>query len=79
MRPHLGRGRNLLDVAGDLAGEAVGIRPVDELQAVNEQARLLAERDRRPPLLPALATPGDVERGAEDADGDASPHFYPMV
>lgn len=44
----------------------------DQFEAVDEQAVLLAQRDGRPPALPAIAAAADVERGAENTDNDAA-------
>jgi hypothetical protein len=47
----------------------------EQLEPIDEQARLLAQRHRRAPLLPAILGLAGIERGAEHTDGYAPPHL----
>ena len=49
-------------------------RMIDEIEPVDDEVLVLAERDVRPPLLPAPRTDPGVELGAEEAEDHALLH-----
>ena len=54
MGAHLGLGRHGGDVGGNQLGQLFFLRPVEQLEAVNQQVLVLADRDAWPPRLPAV-------------------------
>lgn len=76
---HLRGRRYSFDVADDPSRQGPGVVVVDQLQPVEEQPRLLAKADIGPPSGPAILALAHVERGSQDADGNAAFHAYPNL
>lgn len=77
LQADLGMRRHRGDVGANPLGQAevAGVVAVDQFEAVDQQVRLLAQADARPPLLPARrALAETVEGGADEADGDRAFH-----
>ncbi len=55
-------------------GERGVIARVEQLEPVDQKVVVLAQRHGRPPALPAIGVLALIERGAEEADGDARFH-----
>jgi len=74
-----GFGRYRLDVRLHTLGQPAAACIMQQLQTMNDQLLLLAEGDRRPPLLPSCATLATViELRTEKTDDDAPLHVdYP--
>ena len=70
--------RDLGEVFADGPGQRAEAALVDQqLQAIEQEVLVHAQRDRRPPFFPAAGAGGGVELGAEHADHDLALHGYP--
>jgi hypothetical protein len=77
VRPDLGGRRNLLYVGNDLRRQSLRMQVMDELQPIDEESWLLAQRHSRPPFLPTIVSSACIERRSKNTDRNASSHFIP--
>jgi hypothetical protein len=74
---HLGLGRHLPHVLPHELGQSLEARRVQQHQAIDQQVLVLAQRHRRPPLLPpGCAALALIQGRAQETDHrQPSPHY----